>query len=159
MKTLRQEADLLHVRPYHWVLSVGWVRNRSSQMPDLFLAMLLGWCVLWIIPAGIDLLRTAAGHDDDLRKRKGFWSMTLFWIAIDVGIVGWAIMDPVESTDEFRRLLLINSGLDVVYLLVGSFLLRRSDPLVRGFGAAILIQGGFLLLFDLAWWWCLAPGG
>ena len=145
---------------YHCsMLLDGWVRNRSSHMPDVFLAMLLGWCALWLIPAGIDLLRTAADPGDDQRGRKGFWSMTLFWIAIDVGIVGWVIMFPVEDPADFRRLLLINGGLDIVYLLVGFYLLRRSDPLVRGFGTAIVVQGGFLLLFDLAWWWCLAPGG
>jgi hypothetical protein len=36
--------------------------------------------------------------------------------------------------------------------VVGVVLVLRATPLVRGFGAAILVQGGFLLVFDVAWW-------
>ena len=31
-------------------------------------------------------------------------------------------------------------------------LITRRDIMARGYGAAILCQGGFLLLFDLIWW-------
>ena len=87
---------------------------------------------------------------------RGFWAMTLFWVAIDAGIAAWSLFSPIEDLEAFRRILLVNSGLDVVYLIVGVVLLLRTTPLVRGFGIAILMQGGFLLVFDLAWW--LATG-
>ena len=81
--------------------------------------------------------------------------MNLFWIAVDLVIVAWALIDPVTDTEEFRRLLAINGGLDLLYLATGAILATRRDRLARGFGTAILVQGGFLLLFDLAWWWVL----
>ena len=83
--------------------------------------------------------------------------MTILWIAIDLAVVAWALIDPVEDPAEFRRLLLVNGGLDVVYLVVGAILVRRPEPLPRGFGWAILVQGVFLLVLDLAWWMALSP--
>ncbi|MCP4014437.1 MAG: hypothetical protein GY728_15150 [Phycisphaeraceae bacterium] len=71
---------------------------------------------------------------------------------MDAGIAAWSLFAPVEDLEAFRRLLLVNSGLDVIYLIVGVVLLLRAAPLVRGFGIAILVQGGFLLVFDVAWW-------
>jgi len=54
--------------------------------------------------------------------------------------------------------LLINAGLDVAYLGSG-FLLRylstrydsRSD-LLKGYGNSLILQGAFLLVFDLSFW-------
>ena len=84
-----------------------------------------------------------------------FWSVNLFWIGIDLAIVVWALIDPILEVDEFRRVLAINGGLDLAYLVTGLVLYTRRDRLAGGFGAAILVQGGFLLVFDLGWWWAL----
>ena len=128
-------------------------------MPSAFLPMLVVWCVAWTIAAGITLLRSRPGSSSPESGvvRTGFWSMTLLWIAIDLAIVVWALVDPVVDPDEFRRLLLVNGGLDVVYLVVGVVLVRRPEPLPRGFGIAVLVQGAFLLVFDLAWWLAIEP--
>ena len=122
--------------------------------------MLVGWCALWAGLTGVALIRTAA-DSDRIRSTaaSGFWSMTLFWVAIDLGIAAWALLAPVTEVEEFRTLLLINGGLDVLYLGTGLLLVTRRAPLARGFGVAILIQGGFLLLLDLGWWWVLASNG
>ena len=127
-------------------------------MPTLFLPLLVSWCAIWLIAGGIGMLRGISLSPDPRRRvTSGFWSMTLFWIAVDLAICVWALLDPVNDTAEFARLLLINAGLDVLYLLTGAVMIRRSDPLVRGFGLAIIVQGGFLLVFDIAWWLVL-PG-
>ena len=126
-------------------------------MPSTFLPMLVAWCVLWTAAGGIAILRDQGGSPEARRQRSGFWGMTTLWIAIDLAIVVWALLDPVREPVEFRRLLLVNAGLDVVYLVAGAILVRRPEPLPRGFGRAILIQGGFLLVFDLAWWLALQP--
>ncbi|HAW94950.1 MAG: hypothetical protein CMJ33_11030 [Phycisphaerae bacterium] len=68
------------------------------------------------------------------------------------------MLDPVTDVDAFRRLLAINGGLDLLYLTTGVILVTRRDVIARGFGAAILVQGGFLLLFDLVWWLSLGGG-
>ena len=86
--------------------------------------------------------------------------MNLFWVGIDLAIVVWALVEPIVDVEEFRRILAINGGLDILYLITGTILVTRRDSLAGGFGAAILVQGGFLLVFDLGWWWVLgAPAG
>ncbi len=64
--------------------------------------------------------------------------------------------DPVPP-GELGRLLLINAGLDVGYLLAGTVLYTRTRPLLRGFGMAILMHGLFLLVLDLYFWRQLVP--
>jgi integral membrane sensor domain MASE1 len=48
------------------------------------------------------------------------------------------------------RLLWLNAGLDVVYVLVGVGLIvwNPTNRMLNGFGWAVIIQGAFLLLFD-----------
>jgi len=126
-------------------------------MPAIFPATLLAWCVIWTVLAGVAMLRGATARPGGSgRSAVGFWSMTLFWIAIDVGIIGWAALDPVADVSEFRHLLLVNGCLDVVYVIVGFVMIRSRNPMVGGFARAIIVQGGFLLVFDFIWWWLLA---
>lgn len=50
---------------------------------------------------------------------------------------------------SLRRLLLVNLGLDLVYVLAGILVLLTFDtPFADSNGIGILVQGGFLLLFD-----------
>lgn len=129
-------------------------------MPPLFLPMLLGWCAVWTVAAGIACFRGLRLEETAHRRaHAGFWGMTVLWLAINGGIGVWALLDPVTEIEAFRRLLLVNAGLDVGYLVTGWILLTRTDPLVRGFGRAILIQGAFLMVLDLGWWWWLGRGG
>lgn len=126
-------------------------------MPDLFLPILVAWCAVWLVLAGIGFLyglRCPRGPESR-RWWTGFWSMNIFWIAIDLGIVVWALLDPIVEVEAFRRVLAINGGLDIAYLVTGLILVTRRDRLASGFGAAILVQGLFLLIFDLVWWWVL----
>ncbi len=86
----------------------------------------------------------------------------LAWGAIDGAIALWGVwerkrkesapsesIDWIRERDRFARLLLINAGLDVLYITAGAVLLfRGKDERWRGTGAGILLQGAFLLLLD-----------
>jgi hypothetical protein len=60
--------------------------------------------------------------------------------------------ESLEASSTQEKILLLNAGLDVAYLAMGAFLWQRgfgtADPRMVGFGQALLIQGGFLLVFD-----------
>lgn len=90
------------------------------------------------------------------------------WGAIDgliAGVGGWQsrrryrqAADPnatavqAQETRNLRRLLWINTGLDVFYVLGGAWLARRrgaEDARWRGHGHGIMVQGAFLFVFDL----------
>lgn len=112
---------------------------------------------------------------DDARWR-GFHLMTAGWGLVDLGLAGISLynndpaaaatLGPAESLAAqlgIERILLFNAGLDVGYLTLGAWLwergLRKSDPRLEGFGQAILIQGAFLLAFDLGLYWLEAQHG
>ena len=81
---------------------------------------------------------------------RGFGRQTAAWGAVD-GAIAWVgarkrrTSGPTDPR-RLRRVLLVNAGLDVGYLAAGAWLVR--DGRWRGDGAAVLVQGGFLLLLD-----------
>jgi type IV secretory pathway VirB6-like protein len=80
---------------------------------------------------------------------RGFWFMNGIWGLID-GIIGWAnLLTRTVDPDFLRQVLSINSGLDVGYIVAGIVLATSSQPLLKGFGWAVVVQGLFLLIFDL----------
>lgn len=90
----------------------------------------------------------------------------LVWGAIDgaIAAAGWrdrrrqarrgVDRDPAASERQrrrLRRLLLVNVGLDLLYVAVGAALTGFDAGAVRaGHGVGVIVQGGFLLGFD-AW--------
>ena len=103
------------------------------------------------------------------KEQKAFFQMTFFWGIINLFIAGlsaWylASLDP-ESLDlktiiytgfNLEKLLLFNAGLDIAYVAIGSFLAERGShtksPLLSGYGKALWIQGGFLLIYDIVFY-------
>ena len=87
-----------------------------------------------------------------------------FWIGVGQQAIGWGLIDALialiagRSTSRsfshstLRRVLLINAALDVLYML-GGFIFARTkgaaDEKLRGQGWGIVLQGWFLLKFDL----------
>ncbi|MEI7644417.1 MAG: hypothetical protein WCJ55_09065 [Chloroflexales bacterium] len=55
-----------------------------------------------------------------------------------------------HEAEQFRRILLVNIGLDVFYILIGLVTASRyaALPKRRGLGHGITLQGIFLLIFD-----------
>ena len=90
---------------------------------------------------------------------RGFGRQTAAWGAIDgaIAAVGARNRRRRGPTDpaRLRRVLLVNAGLDVGYLAVGAALLRSARW--RGDGAAVLVQGAFLLALDATAAAALAP--
>ncbi len=59
------------------------------------------------------------------------------------------------NTILIQSFLLLNAGLDVAYIATGFYLKERSknsssSERLRGYGNSLLLQGGFLLAFDVA---------
>lgn len=95
---------------------------------------------------------------------RGVGLQGLVWGVIDAAIAGFGLRslrrkrsrpdaDNLEvlekETRNLRRLLLINVGLDVLYIVGGTVVLTRfTTDFARGNGVGIVVQGAFLLLFD-----------
>ncbi|WP_082556545.1 hypothetical protein [Modestobacter sp. Leaf380] len=83
-------------------------------------------------------------------RTRGFGRQTAAWGAVDGVIAGVGAHNRRRRgpTDpgRLRRVLLVNAGLDVGYLALGAALLRTDRW--RGDGAAVVVQGAFLLALD-----------
>ena len=93
----------------------------------------------------------AAGAALSLDPRtRGFGRQTAAWGAVDgaIALVGARRQAAGRTTapERLRRVLLVNAGLDVGYLAAGAWLVRSTRW--RGDGAAVLVQGAFLLWLD-----------
>lgn len=89
---------------------------------------------------------------------RAFGMQNLIWGAVDGGIAWYghhrlnrlqpsAVNLQLERT-QFRKILLVNTLLDFGYLAAGYALSRSANRRWHGHGAGIMLQGGFLLLFD-----------
>ncbi len=99
-----------------------------------------------------------------------------FWRGVAIQFVGWGLINLTlsvfgnrgtrrriarlseeekhtlapEETRKVRRILWVNTGLDVLYMLGGALFARAnfSDPFRVGTGLGIILQGMFLFFFD-----------
>lgn len=137
---------------------------KSSQINTSGMYILGGWAVANIAGGAI-------GWANSTESAKYFHQMNLFWNTVNLGIAGFALYNnlntdiSVISADEMlakhiktENLYLINAGLDVVYIGTG-FLLKhlssknlKKQDLLKGYGNSVILQGGFLMAFDLAMW-------
>ncbi len=105
-------------------------------------------------------------------KAKYFHQMNIGWGAINLGIAGFAyygavktdpssfdLLSSFKEQEKITRILLFNAGLDIGYIMGGAYLRERAKTTTNnpdrlaGFGESIMLQGAFLLVFDLAVFW------
>lgn len=101
-------------------------------------------------------------------SNKYFHQMNIYWNVVNLALAGFgyyeaSTADPLTynlfgSLKEhyaMEKILLFNAGLDVGYMAGGLYLMERAknsqhrQELFKGFGQSVIIQGGFLFMFDL----------
>ncbi len=115
-----------------------------------------------------NLLIGAYGNFSTGNETKYFHQFNAMWNLVNLGIAAFgyfntinsnpAAMTTLEILNEYHSLqnfLLLNAGLDVAYIMTGFYLKEKSKSssrgeLLRGYGNSLLLQGGFLLVFDIA---------
>lgn len=117
-----------------------------------------GWAVTNIAIGGIAMTQTSGSV-------KYFHQMNAAWNSVNLAIAGFGYagargMDSDisfgETLGEFHsleRILLFNAGLNVGYMATGAYLwergIRTDSNRLRGYGQSMILQGGFLFVFDL----------
>ena len=120
---------------------------------------LAGWSVANIVGSGI-------ATNTRNKEMRYFHQMNVMWGGINLAIAGlgyWGagrekIDNPtlaavLKHQNKIEKTYLINAGLDVVYVASGLLMNQTSDnqknpEKFRGYGNSIMVQGGFLLLYD-----------
>jgi hypothetical protein len=134
--------------------------DRTSDVERSLLGALTRWAAG---SAGVGGALWWAGAHCDNAALRAFGRQTAAWGAVNgaIAAVGWARRhsgaQPTRGAD-LRRLLTVNAGLDVGYVLGGIWLIAARDRLDRrprysadqatGDGAAVIVQGTFLLVLD-----------
>ncbi len=113
----------------------------------------------------------AVGWANSSGSNMYFHQMNLFWNTVNLGIAGFALYNNLNSnlsglTDSMimqkhiktENIYLFNAGLDVIYIGTG-FLLKylstnntKRKDILFGYGNSLIVQGSFLLVFDLIMW-------
>ncbi|MGK0619090.1 DUF6992 family protein [Meiothermus cerbereus] len=106
-------------------------------------ARLLAWSVPWTL-AG-----STVGLLSDDPWQRSFWLTNSVWAAVNSSIALVGLLGPEPDKNGLRDLLYINAGIDVLYIAGGVLLALQPDARSQGAGWAIVLQGSWLLLFDL----------
>jgi hypothetical protein len=125
------------------------------------MATLGGWAVANLAVGGVGM---ATASDP---RVVAFHQGNAAWNVVNLGIAGaslWSMSrerpgdgglpGAVEREHRAEVALALNAGLDVAYVTAGAWLWERGGRLgaarQAGFGQALVLQGAFLLAFDLA---------
>lgn len=123
------------------------------------MSVLMGWALLNMGVGGVGAFTTRG-------RWRGFHEMNAGWGAVNmaIGAIGyWSNTGELEGAPSLartlaedasiREVLLLNAGLDVGYMALGGLLwergLRKQEPRMVGWGQSVLMQGAFLMAFDL----------
>jgi hypothetical protein len=135
-------------------------RIKDSKTDMLILG---GWALGNMAVSGILLANNEGGVP------KGYHQMNIGWNAVNLTIAGFGYLAAIKSNpasfdlfgsiDEhykIQKIFLFNAGLDVGYMAAGAYVMERSKSSLtnpeqlKGFGQAIIVNGAFLFVFDLA---------
>ena len=141
------------------VVQEAW-SNDLMQLQQNGMMVLGSWALGNLAVSGYHMTRTSG-------VTYSFHQMNVFWNTVNLGIAlggyfGAASLDPSMGSLEvyneynnFGKILLFNTGLDVAYVMTGFFLRERSGNVqkhskrLKGYGNSLILQGGFLFAFDL----------
>ncbi len=121
------------------------------------------WALANIATGGIQTFREEG-------SRTYFHQMNAAWNVVNLAIAGFGyygavtadtaltLYKSISEQQSIESILLFNAGLDLAYMAGGAWLIekardnKRQDRL-KGYGQSIILQGGFLLVFDAALYW------
>ena len=139
-------------------LQMDFMRNKTEKKA---MTILGSWSVL-NITTSLAFREKTTGIDKQFHTMNGLWNLVNGGLALSGYLNSKKerlSSDAIESMNKFQKLertLIFNSGLDIAYIATGLYLrergknelnLTRSEQF-QGFGKSLMLQGGFLLVFD-----------
>ena len=142
-------------------LSLAELNTQRLELNKVNMYVLGGWAVGNIALSGY--LRSQSTG-----TTRYFHEMNVFWNVVNLGLAGGGLYgsytaDPASfdlyatfaEQQKLEKILLFNMALNFTYLTAGGYLIERAKTAtdrperLRGYGQSLLLQGGFLLLFDV----------
>ena len=136
--------------------------NKTRLETDKRLMLTLGsWSVANFVGSGIGWAIS------ENKEAQAFHQMNVLWNTVNLGLAlpgylkakkanpSLSLAETIKEQHRNEKIFLFNAGLDLMYISAGIILrseaksnLDRRDQF-NGFGSSLLVQGGFLFLFDL----------
>ena len=140
--------------------------NRGRELlAERGMGVLGAWALLNLVVSGYYVART-----DKRSEWHHFHLMNVGWNLVNAGlavfgllsahpnqVAGMTLTESLTAQFNFEKILLFNAGLDVAYVVTGSWLrvraaTDRQPARLLGFGRSLWIQGAFLLVFDVSFY-------
>ena len=129
------------------------------------------WAVANLLSSPVLASRTE-GSTRYFHQMNGYWN-TVNLVLAGVGYYSAATTDAalltfsetVKAQHTLEKILLFNAGLDLAYIAGGFFLQERAKTTskhqdrLKGFGRSLILQGAFLFVFDLGFYWAQTHHG
>ena len=150
-------SSLASAESPEWLVSQNAARIADTRSG---MSILAGW-------AGVNLVAGLAASFATTGSWQAFHRMNAGWNVVNLAIAGFGLwsaagQDPstmtlvesLEAATGLERVLWLNVGLDVGYVVLGGWLWERgartASSMLEGFGQSIVLQGAFLFAFDVA---------
>ncbi|TVQ00907.1 MAG: hypothetical protein EA359_14965 [Balneolaceae bacterium] len=133
------------------------INEKRITMNSNGMLVLGGWAVSNLVIGGIGMTQTGG-------TSKYFHQMNAAWNTVNLAIAGFGyygirnqstqmgLSETISEFHNFEKILLFNAGLDIGYMAIGAFLwergLRKENNRLIGYGQSMILQGGFLFVFD-----------
>ncbi|MFC4230683.1 DUF6992 family protein [Parasediminibacterium paludis] len=141
------------------LISLDSIAKRRYQLNKTNMTILAGW-------AGVNIVQSSISSANATGSDKAFFKMNTYWNVVNLAIAGvglysvkkavnkkLSLMQNVNEQQKLEKILLLNSGLDVGYVFAGLYMQERGQHInntqTEGFGKSVLLQGSFLLVFDV----------
>jgi len=133
--------------------------QKRIQIAKAGMYTLGGWAVVNIATGTAGSL-TTDGEAGYLHQMNAYWNIVNAGIAT-IGILSLSgqrnenptLSESLQQQSRLEKALLFNAGLDLGYIALGLFLKEKSknetSTRLKGYGNSLLLQGGFLFIFDL----------
>lgn len=116
--------------------------------------------------AGVNIIQGSISATNATESGPYFFRMNAYWNLVNLGIASvglfqlrkelkrsYTLTQNHLAQQKLEKILLLNSGLDLAYIATGLLLKENGNRLNNlrntGFGNSLLLQGAFLLVFDL----------
>jgi hypothetical protein len=123
---------------------------------------------MWVLGAwaGANIIQGSISASNTTGSDHYFHQMNVYWNIANLAVAGLGMLAAkkqlaaehtfagnLKEQHKIESLLLLNMGLDVGYITTGLYLKERGNRLnlnqPSGYGSSLLLQGGFLLIFDI----------
>ena len=123
---------------------------------------------MWFLAAwaGANIMQGSISASNTTGKEHYLHQMNVYWNTVNLAIAGLGLYAAkkelarphtaernLSEQQKIEKLLLLNTGLDAAYIMTGLYLHERGIRLNKdqpaGYGNSLMLQGGFLLIFDI----------